>query len=288
MLDFRLKKSFELKKEVFGNDIYFSWPEKTLPLSITGSSCILACSHCNGKYLGNMANLLNYDEKISKKKPKSILLSGGCTPDGFVDMTTQLELLKKFKKQGFKINAHLGLIDEASIKALSPYLDVVSFDFVLDKRTINDVYKLDRSPKDYIKTYKLLKKYNTVVPHICLGLFGGEFRGEYDILDFFKGEDLKALTFTVLIPTKGTEFEKVSPPNLSEIGMYLCRAREEFPNTSLNLGCMRPRGNYRKELDLMAIMSGINQIVTPSRTAQMAALAMKLNIVETKECCALL
>lgn len=283
----KIKSAIEIKNRNFGNKIEFSYPNETLAISTTNDSCNLNCAHCNGYYLKNMTPIDSYNEKVKTRNISSMLLSGGCSFEGDVPINSHVETLKKLKKEGYKLNAHLGLMDEKSIENVCKYIDVVSFDLVFDKETIKEVYKIDKNKEDYIETYENIKKYTNVAPHICIGLKGGEIKGEYEIIDYLAQNPPEKVTFIVLIPTKNTEYENVSPPDLDKLSDVLCEARIKLPNTQINLGCMRPRGAYRKELDNIALECGVNKIVLPSKSAKEKALEMNMTICETKECCVL-
>ncbi|WP_042276918.1 radical SAM protein [Faecalimicrobium dakarense] len=283
----KMNKAFNIKKENFGDKIEFAYPNETLAISTTNDSCKLSCAHCNGYYLKNMTPIDEYKTKLKGKNVSSFLLSGGCSFEGDVPINNHIETLKKLKEEGYKLNAHLGLMDKESIENVCKYLDVVSFDLVFDKDTIREVYKIDKDKKDYINAYEIIKENAEVSPHICIGLKGGIVKGEYEIINYLAKNPPKKLTFIVLIPTKNTEYENVSPPNLDKVCDVLCEARIQMPNTQINLGCMRPRGIYRKELDSLALMCGVNKIVLPSREAKNKAIKLNMTILEGKECCVL-
>ncbi len=283
----KMEKAMKIKNTNFGNEIQFSYPNETLAISTTGDNCNLSCAHCNGHYLKNMTPINDYKSKIKTKNISSFLLSGGCSFEGDVPINRNIETIKKLKEEGYKLNAHLGLMDKKSIENVCKYIDIVSFDLVFDKETIKEVYKIDKNKKDYIKAYEAIREVTEVAPHICIGLKGGQIKGEYDIINYLSQNPPKKVTFIVLIPTKNTEYENVSPPDLQKVCDVLCEARINLPNTEINLGCMRPRGKYRKELDELAIMCGINKIVLPSNNAKAKAIDMNMTIEETKECCVL-
>lgn len=286
-LEDKMIKALKIKENNFGKDIIFSYPNKTLAITTTGNECSLKCAHCNGHYLKNMAGINEIDEKVKHRNIDSFLISGGCSFDGDVPIINHLEAIKNLKNKGYTINAHLGLMDEYDVKKISHYIDVASFDILLNNETIKNVYKIDKKKEDYIKTYEILKKYTRVVPHICIGMDAGQIKGEYDALEYLKTQNPDCITFIVLIPTKGTEFEKIQPPKIEDVIDVICEARIKFPNIHINLGCMRPRGQYRKELDKMAILSGINNIVMPSKEAIKEAVNIKCNIQEFERCCVL-
>lgn len=283
----KMDAALKIKKENFGDKIIFSYPNETLALTSTGNDCSLNCAHCNGHYLKNMTTIENVYKKLNDRDIKSFLLSGGCSFEGDVPLNKHIKKIEKLKEEGYKLNAHLGLMDEEDIKNICKYLDVVSFDLVFDEETIKNVYKITKTKEDYINTYRILKKYTKVIPHICIGLYGGKIKGEYEILNFLEEEKPEGITFIVLIPTKGTEYENVEPPNIEEAIDLICEARIKFPNIPINLGCMRPRGQYRKNLDKMAVLCGINTIVLPSKEAVNEAIQMGFDIQNSRECCVL-
>jgi uncharacterized radical SAM superfamily protein len=287
LLNEKMQKALETKNNNFGNSIKFSYPNQTLAITTTGNKCSLRCAHCNGHYLKNMTPIECYEEKVKTRDITSLLLSGGCSFEGDVPINNHIEEIRDLKAKGYKLNAHLGLMDEEILSQLSKYLDVVSFDLILDEETIKEVYKIDKNRYDYMGAYETLRKYTKVIPHICIGLKGGEIKGEYEILEYLKENKPEQLTFIVLIPTKNTEYQDVKPPKLDRVIDLLCEARISFPDIPINLGCMRPRGNYRNELDELAIMCGINKIVLPTKNAVSKAIDMNMTIIDTKECCVL-
>ncbi len=286
-LEDKMVKAFKIKEKNFGKDIIFSYPNKTLAVTTTGNECSLKCAHCNGHYLKNMTNISEIDEKIKHRNIDSLLISGGCSFDGEVPIIKHIEEIKLLKDRGYKLNAHLGLMDEPDVEKIAEYIDVASFDIILNDETIKNVYKIDKKKEDYIRAYEILKKYIRVVPHICIGMDSGQIKGEYDALEYLKTQNPDCITLIVLIPTKGTEFEKIKPPKIEDVIDIICEARIKFPNIHINLGCMRPRGEYKKQLDKMAILSGINNIVMPSKEAIKEAININCNIQKFERCCVL-
>lgn len=286
-LSLKIKKAYEIKCNNFGNKIEFAYPNETLALSTTNNECNLNCAHCNGYYLKNMTPINLYKEKIKSRNISSFLLSGGCSFSGDIPINNHLDTIKQLRQEGYKLNAHIGLMDEENIEKVCKYLDLVSFDLVFDEETIKEVYKINKTKDDYINTYENIKKYSEVSPHICIGLKGGDIKGEYEIIKYLSENPPNKLTFIVLIPTKGTEYENVNPPKLNEVADVICEARISMPSTIINLGCMRPRGNYRNELDKIALDCGINKIVLPAKSVRNKANQMNLDIIETRECCVL-
>lgn len=223
--------------------------------------------------------------EIARKGATSCLLSGGCTSHGQVAMN--LDPVRA-AIQGLKVNSHLGLISEQAMQEIAPHVDCVSFDFLVDEETIREVYHLtDRTRNDYIETYQMMCKYARVMPHICIGLHGGEIRGEYAAIDALAELGADGLVFIVFIPTKGTAFADRQPPAVEDVVDVLVYAREKFPFAPIHLGCMRPKGRYRAELDYWAVEAGVNRIVNPTPLAVKRAEELGWEIVLQDECCVL-
>ncbi|MFD3156637.1 radical SAM protein [Haloimpatiens sp. FM7330] len=281
-----MDKAWRVRSENFTNDIEFDIPVKTLPVSVTGEYCELKCAHCNGHYLKGMTPVENVDKQVINEYD-SFLVSGGCNKEGVVELDKHLEFLKQLKDSGKKINMHLGLIDEEKIEKIKDLADCVSFDFVVDDETIKEVYGLNKTYKDYINTYKKLKDKTKVVPHICIGLKGGEVKGECKALDVLKEIGVDALVFIIFIPTQGTVYENRKSPHLDEIVKILAQARVQFPDKPIHLGCMKAKGKIRKYIDYYAVKCGVNKIVNPTDYAVKAAEELQLSIKKGQECCVL-
>jgi len=202
-----------------------------------------------------------------------------------VPVTNWLDRIKEIRA-GKIMNWHVGLIDRAEAEAIAPYADVISFDFVGDADTIREVYGLECGVEEYVATYQLLRSYATVLPHITVGLRGGQIAGEYRALDILQELGPECLTFIVFIPTPGTRYAEREPPEIEEVLELLVEARLRFPTVPIHLGCMRPHGEYRERLDPLAVRAGVNVIVSPARTAVALARKLGLEVDRREECCA--
>lgn len=287
-LSSRLQKKMlaarEVKEANFPGSIVFTRPTKTTVISLTGRSCQLNCAHCNGKYLEQMLNIDDGLKEMKKNGSTSCLLSGGCDYQG--EMKIDLQSVIRLSRKG-RINAHLGLIGEEEMGLLTPHLDCVSFDFLVDDQTIKDVYHLERTGQDYIETYQMIRQYVKVIPHICIGLQCGQINGEYRALDELVRLGAGGLVFIVFIPTKGTLYADCPLPALEEVLELMIYARQLFPEIPIHLGCMRPGGRYRGELDYYAVELGINKIVNPTPLAVKRAEELGYQIIYQEECCVL-
>lgn len=284
----RVQRAWSVRKAHFPDEITLDRPGKTLALSTTGSDCGLDCAHCGGHYLEGMTPLWNAEQALAQGDYSSCLFSGGCTPQGKVEVAAQAETIRRFKAKGLRINMHAGLVSDEEIAVIAPLADKISFDIVTDEQTIRDVFGLSRSGSDYINVYKKLRAVGApVVPHICIGLWGGVVRGEYDALDALAELGADGLVFIVLIPTPGTRFADRLPPSLESVAGVLTTAREKFPTLSINMGCMRPQGKYRAALDCLALRCGVNRIVNPTPKVERLAAELGLKVIERRECCVL-
>lgn len=275
-----LDAAWRLRRAHFADEITFAYPLDTALISLTGPHCALGCAHCGGHYLRHMQPVGRADIGSAP----SALISGGCDPAGRVPVTEHLERIRAIR-HGRRLNWHVGLIDEPNMQAIAPYVDVISFDLVGDAETIREVYGLNKTPDDYAQTYVMLRRYARVVPHITVGLRGGALGHERPALDMLEKLGLDALVFIVLIPTPGTRYAAAKPPPVEQVALVLAEARQRFPTIPIHLGCMRPKGPYRRELDPLAVRAGVNVLVSPAATARETAQALGLRVIQTRECC---
>lgn len=288
-LDALVQHAWEVRHAHFADDIFFDFPTLTESITLTGESCALNCAHCGGHYLKGMRSVPEIKAQgfsNSKYPFRSALISGGCTLEGKVPFTQQLDFLHKLK-QDVRLNFHVGLLDGEEILLLKDLANVVSFDFVGDSETIEEVYGLRKGLEDYRRVYQALREVVTVLPHITLGLRGGQWGGEEKALDALEELGLDGLIFNVFIPTPGTRYAQKLPLPVEEVIRFLARARMRFPDISLALGCMRPKGKYRQILDEAAVALGLNRLVMPTPGARRLAGELGLRVVRGEECCAL-
>ncbi|MBS4023460.1 MAG: radical SAM protein [Dethiobacter sp.] len=280
-----LEETWALRRAYFPHRIEFVYPIQTLPVSITGSDCALNCAHCGREYIKRMSTL---KEAVQGKRGdcKSFLLSGGCDTRGAVPHLLHRQEINELARRG-RLNIHAGLVGEDETSELAKLSTVISFDFVVDDETIEEVYGLPVSSASYIESYRRLRRLTHVVPHICIGLKGGEIKGEYKALEALKREGAQAISFIIFRPTPNTAFADCTPPPAAEVVRILSTARIMFPRVPIYLGCMRPGGNYRSMLDCLAIRAGVNKLVHPSPAARNLAQVLGLNIVRKEECCSL-
>lgn len=284
-----VQHAWKVRQSHFKDEIFFDFPSLTESITLTGQSCALDCAHCGGHYLKGMRSVPEIKALGSQNSNygfRSALISGGCTLEGKVPFTQQLEFLHKLK-QDMRLNFHVGLLDKDEILLLKDLANVVSFDFVADSETIQEVYGLKRGLEDYSRVYKALREVVPVMPHLTLGLRGGQWGGEEKALDALEELGLDGLIFNVFIPTPGTRYAQKLPLPVEEVIRFLAEARMRFPDISLALGCMRPKGRYRQNLDEAAVALGLNRVVMPTPGARRLAGELGLRVIRGEECCAL-
>lgn len=284
----RIQWAWETRRQNFPDELRCDLPDRTLPVSLTGTACALDCAHCGGHYLEGMTPHQSAPHKLAGGDYASCLISGGCSQAGSVEVANRAQFVKTLRKQGLRINMHVGLLTPEEIAKVVPLADSISFDVVSDDETIHEVFGLSRSGQAYLETYqRLIDAGAPVTPHICIGLKGGEICGEYEALEQVARMGAAALVFIVLIPTPGTRYADRQPPTLDEVAQVFIRARELFPDKPINLGCMRPKGRYRAELDKLAVRCGLNRLVNPTSPAVKLATEMGLKLHYGRECCTL-
>ena len=77
--------------------------------------------------------------------------------------------------------------------------------------------------------------------------------------------DPDVLVFVVLRPTRGTAFENIEPPSLKETLLVMAISRIIFQDKSISLGCMRPSGRIRLQLEYESAVNIVDRVATPSR-----------------------
>jgi uncharacterized radical SAM superfamily protein len=273
-------KIFKIAQEItcknFGNVLKIYTPTKRFPaISITGSECALNCEHCNKKYLKGMEQIQKTKDleqfliELSKRNGVGALISGGSELDGSVPLFGFLDTIKKVKKEtNLIINVHTGLLNEETAKKLAEAnVDIISFDINMDEEVVRNIYHLDTELSDYKSAIDLLKKYGlNIVPHICIGLHYGKLNKELESIKFIKEAKINPslIVIIVLIPPKDSKI-RFDQPKSEDIARIITILRLVFPKTEISLGCMRPRGKIKIEIEKAAIKAGISRIEIPSK-----------------------
>lgn len=220
---------------------------------------------------------------------RGVLISGGYNRDAYVPFELFIDAIRHIKEEtGLFISIHPGLMSPLLARDLAETgVDAADFDLIGSNETIELVLGIEKGIEDYRRALRTLtREIPHVAPHICIGLHGGELKGERKALEIAAEADISALVFLVLIPTPSTSFEEVQPPSPPVVGNFIAEARLKFPSIPLALGCMRPRGDGRVETELQAMRAGVDRIELPGVETLERARAMGLEVKRLDACCA--
>jgi hypothetical protein len=247
-------------------------PERFVSISVTGGACALACDHCDARVLEGMTPLGHrslYDlcAALAERGARGVLVSGGCDRQGRVPLARHAaDLVRVRRELGLAVRVHPGLADEETAAALAPAdLDGAMLDVIGAEETVREVYHLDVPVAEYGRAMERLERHGVpLVPHIVLGLHWGRLRGEWRALEMVAERRVKLLVLVVLMPLYGTPMAQVSPPSADEIGTFFRDARRALPETPVMLGCARPIGPLKAEIDRLAVDAGFAGIAYPA------------------------
>jgi uncharacterized radical SAM superfamily protein len=243
-------------------------------ISVTGTACALSCEHCKTNVLHGMTDLRRYHgslfdlcASLVERGARGVLISGGSDKQGGVPLLSHIrDLIRVRKELGLAIRVHPGLPDEETCAALGEVgIDGAMIDIIGHRDTIREIYHLNSDPEDYENSLAWLEQYKVpTVPHIILGLHFGKMLGEERALDMIVRHPPKVMVMVVLMPLTGTPMVGIAPPSLDEIGAFFQKARKALPSTPVMLGCARPMGNLKVEIDQLAVNAGLNGIAYPA------------------------
>jgi len=304
-------RGFELRRRNFGPVMEFYAPglkkwetrewqpantRRFLPVSVTGGACALQCDHCRAKVLKGMIsvkageNLFELARRLKEGGTDGILVSGGSQKDGGVPLLFHLDHIARVREElGMKVVVHSGVVSPITAEGLARVgVDGVMLDIIGADQTIRDVYHLELTTADFERSLALLAEHDLrIIPHIVLGMHYGQFLGEYRALEMIARHPVSTLIVVVLVPLVGTPMEHIPPPPVDEVIEFFATAREAMPTTTINLGCGRPMGAMKTELDRGAIDQGLNGIAYPAEGAIAYARSRGLEAHLYEYCCSL-
>jgi hypothetical protein len=218
---------------------------------------------------------------------EGLLISGGCDLHGRVPLLDRVEEIATVHRSGLLVNLHTGALNDAEARALvRAEADCYSVDLVQDRTTIREVLHLDTRPEVYDDTLSALFSAGAkrVVPHVCIGLRGDDVQGEMASIDLASDYPVSALALLWHVPTKGTPLFNV--PNASgESFLEVVRYAIRTLRCPVLIGCMRPRG--RVKLELEAVRAGVAGVAILSKEAAMGLSLEGYEVVRSGRCCAL-
>ena len=271
-------------------------PRRFLPVSVTGSACALSCDHCQAKVLEGMISvragqdLFTLARRLRAQGSVGLLVSGGSTRTGEVPLLPHLRHIPRIRSElGMKVIVHSGVVSPRLAAGLAQAgVDGVMLDIIGADETLRDVYHLDLTVADVENSLRLLAGEGLrIIPHIVLGLHYGSFLGEHAALEMLTRYPVSTLILVVLTPLTGTPMQHIPPPPVSEVAEFFGTARLAAPATPVNLGCARPLGKVKSDLDQAAIDLGLNGIAYPADGAIEYARSRGLTPRLFEYCCSL-
>ena len=271
-------------------------PRRFLPVSVTGSACALSCDHCQAKVLQGMISartgedLFALASRLKAQGSEGLLISGGSTRTGGVPLLPHLRHIPRIRAElGMKVIVHSGVVSPRLAAGLAQAgVDGVMLDVIGADETIRDVYHLDLTVADMDASLRLLSDHGLrIIPHIVLGLHYGRFLGEHRALEMLTRYPVSTLILVVLVPLVGTPMADIPPPPPGQVTDFFATARLAAPRTTINLGCARPLGPVKSELDQAAIDLGLNGIAYPADGAIGYARSRGLQPRLFEYCCSL-
>ena len=271
-------------------------PRRFLPVSVTGPACALSCDHCQAKVLQGMISvqagedLFALAQRLHAEGSEGLLVSGGSTRTGGVPLLPHLRHVPRIRDElGMKVIVHSGVVSPRLAAGLAEAgVDGVMLDIIGADETIREVYHLDLTVADMDRSLALLSGQGLrIIPHIVLGLHYGRFLGEHRALEMVTRYPVSTLILVVLVPLVGTPMEHLPPPPVGEVTGFFAAARMAAPATTINLGCARPLGPVKSELDQAAIDLGLNGIAYPADGAIGYAQSRGLQPRLFEYCCSL-
>jgi len=304
-------EGMQLRRQHFGDQIEFYAPglkrwqtaewkpvraHRFLPISVTGTSCGLSCDHCETKVLQGMITvsrekgLFETAAELNSQGTEGILVSGGSNKDGGVPLLPHVDDMRRVREElGMKVIVHSGVVSPKLAQGLAEAeVDGVMLDIIGADETIDQVYHLDLKAADFERSLELLSaRQMRIIPHIVIGLHYSQLLGEWNALEMIRRYPVSTLILVVLTPLVGTRMGHLSPPPLAEVTDFFAHARQEMPEIPVNLGCGRPLGQMKVDLDRAAIDHGLNGIAYPADGIIEYASASGLEPSFYEYCCSL-
>lgn len=267
-----------------------------VPVSITGSSCELGCQHCRAQILKSMyatktpKELFDLAFRLKGRKGSGLLVSGGADRRGLVPLSPFIPVLKEIKERlRLKVVVHIGLVNEEIAQGLGEVnIDAAMLDIIGSNKTIKRVCHLNATVEDYEESLRLLANNKVKIsPHVVIGLDYGRIEGEKKALEIISQFEISSLVLVILNPLLNTPMENVKAPSPEKVREIFLFARQTFPQIPILLGCARPAGKYRMQVDKFAIDAGLNGIAYPSEGMVNYAMQQGLRPLFSGDCCAL-
>lgn len=220
-----------------------------------------------------------------------MLLTGGSNHRNEVEYDDYYATIRRIKDTfpEFKIAMHTALVDMDIARRMEDSgIDAAMMDVIGSQDTITQVYHLRRSVDDFEKTLEYLVSTKLkVVPHIVIGLHYGHLLGEWNALEMIQRHQPQAVVLVVVMPFYAPENRPFVTPDSREVGRFFMDARAALPDVPLLLGCARPPGRTKVEIDSYAVMAGLNGLAHPSDGMVELAVRLERDVRVTPACCSI-
>ncbi len=270
-----------------------AWPA----VSITGAECALNCDHCRAEILKPMLPattpeaLWQTANRLAERGAGGMLLTGGSDRRNEVGYGPFLATLRRIKDRfpHFRIAAHAGLVDRSAARGLADSgVDIAMLDVIGAQDTLARVYHLKRPVADFEASLAHLAATGMrVVPHVVLGLHYGQLLGEWRALEMIAPCAPAAVVLVVVMPFYASPARPFAVPSGREVGHFFLDARRALPGIPLQLGCARPAGRAKAEIDAYGVMAGLGGIAHPAEGAVELARKIGRELRLSPGCCSL-
>jgi len=270
-----------------------AWPA----VSITGPECKLQCDHCKAKLLEPMIPattpeaLWRVVNGQIEAGAQGMLLTGGSNLRDEVEYGPFFPTIRRIKDAfpAFRIAMHTALATRDQAKRIEESgIDAAMLDVIGAQDTVTQVYHLKRPVADFEAALAHLTEAKLkVVPHIVIGLHYGRMLGEWNALEMIARHQPAALVLVVIMPFYAPAKRPFAVPSSREVGRFFMDAREKLPDIPVLLGCARPPGRAKVEIDAYAVMAGLNGLAHPSDGTVELAARLGRSVRVTPACCSI-
>jgi uncharacterized radical SAM superfamily protein len=220
-----------------------------------------------------------------------MLLTGGSNRRNEVVYAPYFDVIRRIKDTfpDFRIAAHTGLVDRGAARRLAESgIDVAMLDIIGAQDTLARVYHLKRPVADFEASLAHLAATGIrVVPHVVIGLHYGRLLGEWRALEMIAPYAPAAVVLVVAMPFYASAARPFRVPPGGEVGSFFLDARRSLPDIPLLLGCARPPGWAKAEIDAYGVMAGLDGIAHPAEGTVELARKLGREVRLSAGCCSM-
>jgi biotin synthase-like enzyme len=143
-----------------------------------------------------------------------------------------------------KIWVNLGILDEAAMDKLQPYVEGICASIETVDKELHDRLCPDKPIEPYAEMLRQARKkgFKTSIT-IVIGL--GEKKEDFSKLaEFIAEHKLDRITFYALKPVRGTEFENAKSPSIEYYSWWIRKTRQRFPDIDIVAGLTPKKIDY--------------------------------------------